>query len=108
MITDIIKQARELLDINCGEVTVNGQLVTANHLKMLNFMQRNLAAILDEVESCNLAGEKRTKELLEVIAENNRLKTSLIKLRDCDWEIMLPDRMDAVREIAHKALEEDK
>lgn len=50
MITDIIKQARELLENNCGEVTVMGQKVTIDHLKMLNFMQKNLAAILDEVE----------------------------------------------------------
>jgi len=28
----------------------------------------------------------------------------LTKLRDCDWVISLPDRMDAVRKIAREAL----
>lgn len=33
-----------------------------------------------------------------------RLEAALIRLRDCDWVISLPDRMDAVREIARAAL----
>jgi len=37
----------------------------------------------------------------------SQLRESLIKLRDCDWVIRLPDRMDAVREIAREALERD-
>lgn len=41
-------------------------------------------------------------------AERDRLKTALVRLRDCDWVITLPDRMDAVREIARKALENNK
>ena len=32
------------------------------------------------------------------------LEKALIKLRDCDWTITLPDRMDAVRDIARQAL----
>jgi hypothetical protein len=32
------------------------------------------------------------------------LEAALIRLRDCDWVISLPDRMDAVREIARTAL----
>jgi hypothetical protein len=32
------------------------------------------------------------------------LEAALIRLRDCDWVISLPDRMDAVREIARQAL----
>jgi len=31
---------------------------------------------------------------------------ALTRLRDCDWVIRLPDRMDAVRHIAKDALEE--
>lgn len=38
-------------------------------------------------------------------AERDRLKAALVRLRDCDWVIRLPDRMDGVREIARKALE---
>ena len=35
-----------------------------------------------------------------------RLRAALIRLRDCDWVIRLPDRMDAVRDIAREALSE--
>ena len=38
-------------------------------------------------------------------AEIARLRDALIRLRDCDWVITLPDRMDAVREIAREALD---
>jgi cell division protein FtsB len=37
-------------------------------------------------------------------AENERLREALKKLRDCDWTITLPDRMDAVRDMAKQAL----
>jgi len=37
-------------------------------------------------------------------SENARLREALIKLRDCDWVISLPDRIDAVRDIARAAL----
>jgi cell division protein FtsB len=40
-------------------------------------------------------------------AENERLRKALTRLRDCDWTITLPDRMDAVREIAREALNND-
>lgn len=36
-----------------------------------------------------------------------RLRTEMIRLRDCDWVITLPDRMDAVREIARNAIADD-
>lgn len=38
--------------------------------------------------------------------EIERLRKALIRLRDCDWVISLPDRMDAVRDIARAALEQ--
>ena len=34
--------------------------------------------------------------------------TSLTRIRDCDWVITLPDRMDAVREIAREALDQSQ
>lgn len=37
--------------------------------------------------------------------EIGRLRAALIRLRDCDWVITLPDRMDAVRDIARRALD---
>lgn len=35
----------------------------------------------------------------------DRLAEALRKIADCDWIITLPDRMDAVREIANEALQ---
>jgi hypothetical protein len=40
----------------------------------------------------------------ELERENIKLREALVKLRDCDWTITLPDRMDAVRDIAREAL----
>jgi len=37
--------------------------------------------------------------------DNEKMKNALIKLRDCDWVISLPDRMTEVRNIARAALE---
>ena len=34
-----------------------------------------------------------------------KLRTALQRLADCDWVISLPDRMDAVRKIAREALQ---
>jgi hypothetical protein len=34
-----------------------------------------------------------------------KLEAALKRIRDCDWVITLPDRMDAVRQIAREALE---
>lgn len=48
----------------------------------------------------------RAVDALEALAaERDRLRDALVRLRDCDWVISLPDRMDAVREIAREALE---
>jgi len=49
-----------------------------------------------------------TKQRGAAEARAERLRVALTRLRDCDWVITLPDRMDAVREIARKALEDDK
>ena len=43
----------------------------------------------------------------ELRAENTKLRRALTRLRDCDWTITLHDRMDAVREIAREALNND-
>jgi hypothetical protein len=37
--------------------------------------------------------------------ERNKFKAALERIRDCDFVITLPDRMDAVRAIAREALE---
>ena len=59
-----------------------------------------------EAERDRLAAELKTASQLlhDTAVRESRLKAALVRLRDCDWVISLPDRMDAVREIARKAL----
>jgi len=47
-------------------------------------------------------------QLATARGEITRLREALTKLRDCDWVISLPDRMDAVRDIARAALAKEK
>jgi regulator of replication initiation timing len=58
---------------------------------------------VSEGDLWNLCGEA-AEELERLRAENERLREALKKLRDCDWTITLPDRMDAVRDMAKQAL----
>lgn len=44
------------------------------------------------------------RAILALLAENDRLRAALERIRDCDWTITLPDRMDGVRDIARAAL----
>lgn len=57
------------------------------------------AAILESIDGC--AG--KVAELKQQLAE---LREALTRIRDCDWVITLPDRMDAVRDMARAALQE--
>ena len=43
--------------------------------------------------------------MLEAADEIEKLREALQRIRDCDFVITLPDRMDAVRQIAREALE---
>ena len=43
--------------------------------------------------------------MLEAADEIKKLREALQRIRDCDFVITLPDRMDAVRQIAREALE---
>ena len=43
--------------------------------------------------------------MLEAIDRIRKLEAALMRIRDCDFTITLPDRMDAVRAIAREALE---
>ena len=44
-------------------------------------------------------------DLKEAEKRAEMLTLALERIRDCDWVITLPDRMDAVRAIAREALE---
>ena len=59
--------------------------------------------------TCGIMGPQADSEEEAISAWNTRpvedaLLEALKKLRDCDWIISLPDRMDAVRGIARAAL----
>jgi hypothetical protein len=64
-------------------------------------------------EEMNEAGEQillhRIKSLEWLLDQKTeqvyRLETALKRIRDCDFVITLPDRMDAVRAIAREALQ---
>ena len=43
--------------------------------------------------------------ILEAADQIEKLREALQRIRDCDFVITLPDRMDAVRRIAREALE---
>ena len=43
--------------------------------------------------------------MLEAADQIEKLREALQRIRDCDFTITLPDRMDAVRQIAREALE---
>lgn len=65
-----------------------------------------------ELERCSqeaLARAMRIQNMQrELIAQDQKIqkmRSALERLRDCDWVITLPDRMDAVREIAKEALQ---
>ena len=45
------------------------------------------------------------RDLTAVTKQRDRLAEALQKLADCDWFITVPNRMDAVRVIANKALQ---
>lgn len=50
--------------------------------------------------------EDKTDELIFDATERiMKLEAALERIRDCDFAITLPDRMDAVRQIAREALE---
>lgn len=51
--------------------------------------------------------EMKNRDIRRLQSENEKLRKALERLRDCDWVISLPDRMDAVRAIAREALAED-
>ena len=56
--------------------------------------------LLEEREQWRLSSVCR-----ELVEQRDRLADALRKLADCDWVITPHDRMDAVREIARKALQ---
>jgi hypothetical protein len=98
-----------------------------NEVDDLRFENAGLRVELERQAVCNGKGSEREAALRAKVEtlerENAALRSALHhriacleikldafqqvfeRLRDCDWEIGLPEQMDAVREIARKALE---
>lgn len=58
-----------------------------------------------ERESARAAIRTLQQTLIRVTKQRDALIEGLEKLASCDWVITLPDRMDAVREIAKQTLQ---
>ena len=71
----------------------------------LVFKIENLQAELTDLRLNELT---RFSEIEKLQEENKIMREALTKLRDCDWIISLPDRMDAIRKIEGEALENTK
>ena len=80
---------------------------TLQHPHWIEFartLERENAALLKRLESSDQWDDYNSIKTLQ--RENAELRAALTRIRDCDWVITLPDRMDAVRDIARKALQE--
>ena len=64
----------------------------------LSLLEKEL--LCEELRFCDLSDQ-----FAALAKTKDRYEAALIKLKDCDWVITPHDRMDAVREIARKALE---
>jgi hypothetical protein len=73
---------------------------------------QELEKIAETIVSGNFGKNAQESLILNALtqvrdAQEEKLKTAreaLTKMRDCDWVITLPDRMDGVRYIAREAL----
>jgi len=98
------------LDATCNaeELARNGyEVLKGNRLKALKLAIQGLRLQMELDATCN------AEELRQARQERNqwcecaeRLAGQMQRLADCDWVITLPDRMDAVRDVARNALAE--
>ena len=68
-------------------------------------LRRELTAMTEQLDGLREGIDYASNQLTKVTEQRDRLAEALQKLADCDWVITLPDRMDAVREIANEALQ---
>lgn len=61
----------------------------------------------EEAETAKKTVTIPAKEFVRLTKQVANLRYALERIRDCDWVITLPDRMDAVRAIAREALEQN-
>ena len=87
----------------CELCDVLKELALANSMHTVAVNERNFERA--RVDRLNELLQSSRGQCARLIEENKVLREALTRLRDCDWVISLPDRMDAVREIARNALE---
>jgi len=83
----------------------------SDHSKNLISAEEKVAELIKQREQLrNELHESRNAEMLARVQlgtereKSAALRLACERLRDCDWVISLPDRMDAVRDIAREAL----
>jgi len=103
-LAEITEQLDEVVDENHS---LKFQLKTEKHLNEEH--EKDYLAIWKLIKKPNetvVDAAKRIKlNLAEVTKQRDLLIEGLEKLASCDWVITLPDRMDAVREIAKQTIE---
>jgi len=76
----------------------------STYFEVRDFSLHDVRDAADALEQNLIDLEEYRRDVAKLTEERDRLRAALVRLRDCDWVITLPDRMDAVREIARKAL----
>lgn len=71
---------------------------------LLNKMERELAETQELLTQMSAEREHNGRMASAYRQQRDRLAEALQKISNCDWVITLPDRMDAVRDIAREAL----
>jgi len=94
-IKELVKRLRDMLPQSVGPKAADALEALAGEVERLNGLREDNAAMY----------RKMVEQYHAAAAERDRMKAALVRLRDCDWVIRLPDRMDGVRQIARKALE---
>lgn len=69
-------------------------------------LEAKLADVSKALMATAEAAASSAKKAVEAEAKLAIAREALERLRDCDWTITLPDRMDGVRDIARAALKE--
>lgn len=102
------------LDIECGgkfeavHVQVSKRLERERNEWKAKYIQQNKdlgCEMMDPNGTIWDYAKKVQTDLASMTEQRDRLAEALRKLADCDWVITPHDRMDAVREIARKALQ---
>ena len=83
---------------------MESRMDTVNHMPMPVPVSEGGAEV-SIVEKQAIALENAAAQLVQLAEKCLKLRKALQRIRDCDFVITLPDRMDAVRAIAREALE---